>query len=123
MRYVILKLAAGIWGLLLTAGDAQADDLRLTDGTKSNGWYLGGTDNDVWFQTLDAPAKSYRLEMVDALTFGPVRGAPTPAGPMVPKLAGRVGQTRTSAPSRVHPPGSPGETRRAPAAPMISPGP
>jgi len=60
MRYVILKLAAGIWGLLLTAGDAQADDLRLTDGTKSNGWYLGGTDNDVWFQTLDAPAKSYR---------------------------------------------------------------
>ena len=127
MQYVTLKisikLVAGVGALLLAAGSAQADDLRLLDGTKLHGWFLGGTENNVWFQTLDAPAKSYPLEMVDALTFGPVRGAPTPDGPLDPKLPGRVGQTRTSVPSRVHPPGSPGETRRAPAALPIPPGP
>src|SRR5260221_3825086 len=125
MRYVAWKYILGALALFLTAGSGRADDLRLADGTELNGWFLGGTHGEVWFQTLDASAKSYPLksypvEIVDALTFRPIRGAPTPERPLDPRLPGPSGQTRTSAPLRVHTSGRPGDAWRAPAAPQRS---
>lgn len=116
-----MKYITGI--LLLLFSCAKADELRLTDGTKLSGWYLGGTPADLWFQTLDAPAKSFPLEMVDALTLGPLRGTPIPDQPLDPRRAGRPDQPRAWDPSRLHPLGQPGEKWRAPAAPKTPPGP
>lgn len=118
-----MKCNLGILALFLIAGTARADELRLTDGTKLSGWYVGGTQTDIWFQPVDQAARSIPLEMVDALTFRPLWGAPTPDGSLEPRLPGRSGQPRTSLPPRVHPPGNPGEAWRAPAVPKISPGP
>jgi hypothetical protein len=119
-----MKHMVGMLTLLLMSGlNAGADELRLTDGTKLTGWFLGGTPSNVWFQTLDAPAKSFALEIVDALTLGPIRGTPIPDGPLDPRHPGWPSQPRPWVPTRVHPLGFPGETSRAPAAPSTPPGP
>jgi hypothetical protein len=48
---------------------AQADELRLRDGTVILGAYVGGTQKEVYFQHTPAGSDMYPLFMVESLKF------------------------------------------------------
>jgi len=62
------------WGRFLfllaaCAAVAQADELRLRDGTVILGSYVGGTQKEVYFQHTPAGSDMYPLFMVESLKF------------------------------------------------------
>jgi hypothetical protein len=57
---------------------AQADSLRLRDGTIIIGNYVGGTQTEVWFQRSPAGAEPFPLFAVESLRFGPLLGSSAP---------------------------------------------
>jgi hypothetical protein len=64
------------WGRFLfllaaCAAVAQADELRLRDGTVILGTYVGGTQKEVYFQHTPAGSDMYPLFMVESLKFNP----------------------------------------------------
>jgi hypothetical protein len=62
------------WGRFLfllaaCAAAAQADELRLRDGTVILGSYVGGTQKEVYFQHTPAGSDMYPLFVVESLKF------------------------------------------------------
>jgi hypothetical protein len=57
--------------LAACAAMAQADELRLRDGTVILGTYVGGTQKEVYFQHTPAGSDMYPLFMVESLKFNP----------------------------------------------------
>lgn len=53
---------------------AHGDVLRLRDGRTIAGYYAGGTDKELWFQSNAVSAESYPTLLVESLQFGPASG-------------------------------------------------
>jgi hypothetical protein len=65
--------------LFLCALIARADTLRLHDGTELVGRYLGGTQNQIWFErqgSLVPTADAIPTALVEALKFGATTASP-----------------------------------------------
>jgi hypothetical protein len=63
------------------AASAQADTLRLRDGTVIMGTYVGGTTTEIWFQRSPAGAEPFPLFAVESLRFGNLIGSAAPRVP------------------------------------------
>jgi hypothetical protein len=66
-----MKWKQRLFLLAACAAVAQADELRLLDGTVILGTYVGGTQQEVYFQHTPAVSNMYPLCMVESLRFNP----------------------------------------------------
>ncbi|HEY4359322.1 MAG TPA: hypothetical protein VGN17_00035 [Bryobacteraceae bacterium] len=62
----------------MLASLVQADTLRLRDGTVITGNYVGGSQNEIWFQRGPAGAEAFPLFMVESVRFGNLIGSSAP---------------------------------------------
>ena len=60
---------------------AQADTLRLRNGTEFTGHYIGGTNTEIWFQRdgMVPTTEVIPTSLVEALKFEPGTGGPAAA--------------------------------------------
>ena len=76
-------------GILLycVSGLAQADVLRLRNGTEFSGRYIGGTKTEIWFQRdgMVSTTEVIPTSLVEGLRFEPGAGSPAAeSAPAVP---------------------------------------
>ncbi len=56
--------------IVLCAGSAQADTLRLRNGTTIEGKFVSGTEKGIWFERGAEGTALYPLSFVENLSFG-----------------------------------------------------
>jgi hypothetical protein len=74
-----MKLSCTAFLLFCFSLAAQADTLKLHDGTQMVGRYLGGTQDQIWFERqgqMVTTTEAIPTSAVEALTFGPTTAAP-----------------------------------------------
>jgi len=60
-----------LWALLLLCfAGAQADILRLRNGTAIEGKFVSGTEKGIWFERAPEGSALYPLSFVEGVTFG-----------------------------------------------------
>jgi hypothetical protein len=75
----------------LTVASLQGDVLRLRDGRNISGYYMGGTQKEVWFQSNAVSAEAYPTLMVESLQFGAVNSSfPLASGKPAPTFMRKV---------------------------------
>jgi hypothetical protein len=81
---MVFLRAAVVSGFLASgfmASLAQADTLRLRDGTVIFGNYVGGSQTEIWFQRSPAGAEAFPLFAVESVRFGNLIGSSAPNVP------------------------------------------
>jgi len=85
------KIAIALTALLAAAVIASADTLRFRSGLTIEGTFLGADAREIKFLGSDGESKTYPLNVVEGITFGPsslpASPAPKPAAAPVPKPA------------------------------------
>ena len=70
--------------LLAALAAARGDVLCLRDGRTVVGYYTGGTDKEIWFQSNPLGADCYPTFLVESVKFGPMEVPPPHQGASAP---------------------------------------